>query len=973
MIRFLPRLPLALLLLLLPAAPAVGQIENLDEGQLIEKLREEQMGELLLHFVETADMDDPVLRQQVKVSQLLLDYQEQWNASEAIARQEPEEAARLRDEAAALFEQALEAQQVLIDDFYDDPRRPMWQTRLGEMLLYEYLQVIHEAADDFYEFGVPTQAQREAVESATVQAFVELTDAHLRFFELRREVPNRDDFEARFEATNLWHRMTREFDDLRTPFFLARAGWFVSQLSEDHAYYQTLRQRERMPVQARNMAAERTRIWAQIRELLEPIADDTNDSWGVRADAMALVGRAEMAMDELETSAETFSEALQLAEGTQDKTLLRFRLELLQSRIAFREEGLEVAIDHLHGLRSHPQAAENLRYRVLLVDLEHRFRLEHARSLPDEAQPEAVAGAYDPYLELFSDPELAEDAPALRQFVYRRWESSVGPETDLEKLPPVVLLAVGQVARTRGQNPAVEAFNARRQEDEARAERLMSEARPRLERAVEVLDQLLLREGLGDEVMAEAFYNKGMARFFLGMETTSGRLEAARIFLEMAERFPDHPNSRNAIGAAVNNILRTLYLNRGGRDEAIAELYKEGAELLFEKFPQSEAAANERFYYAINVLLPAGDWDAMAEVLEGVPEGHPDYFLARAGYLEAQLSRLEAMEAGEEAEALRASLREEAERVEELAELEAPSVEGEQARARLAYGQGRARLTLAELDIQAEDTEAALARLDNFEQEFALQPALVREALEARIMAYIRAERFDDAAEQARKMVEDFKHDETLVQEAVRVVRNVLSLMDEKISQLQQDAAESLVEREKTALREQADRMAEATVVLAEVLVEWAEAEELGEEAMEPFTILLGQSYRLNGACEKAIDLLRPLRHEALRDEGNVQLLHNLAEAYFACARKKDDPDLLKEEAAPHYDRLITGIQPDDSGVYPDVWWNAWSRRLRISDIAGQGTKDIPLRVRQLEMTDPDLGGEPYNSRLRALYNKYAS
>ena len=46
-------------------------------------------------------------------------------------------------------------------------------------------------------------------------------------------------------------------------------------------------------------------------------------------------------------------------------------------------------------------------------------------------------------------------------------------------------------------------------------------------------------------------------------------------------------------------------------------------------------------------------------------------------------------------------------------------------------------------------------------------------------------------------------------------------------------------------------------------------------------------------------------------------------------------------------------------------------RRLQIMDARDEFTQDIPLTVRQLELTDPNLGGEPYKSRLTRLKIKH--
>jgi hypothetical protein len=109
-------------------------------------------------------------------------------------------------------------------------------------------------------------------------------------------------------------------------------------------------------------------------------------------------------------------------------------------------------------------------------------------------------------------------------------------------------------------------------------------------------------------------------------------------------------------------------------------------------------------------------------------------------------------------------------------------------------------------------------------------------------------------------------------------------------------------------------------------------------------------------------------------------LLDALADAHFQAGNRTGDGQGAVDDdgrrsliaAADVLDTILTGVQPDDQGTYPSEWWHAWTRRLRINDILGEGTQDIPFRVRQLRLTDPMLGGEPFRTQLQRLENKYA-
>jgi hypothetical protein len=106
-------------------------------------------------------------------------------------------------------------------------------------------------------------------------------------------------------------------------------------------------------------------------------------------------------------------------------------------------------------------------------------------------------------------------------------------------------------------------------------------------------------------------------------------------------------------------------------------------------------------------------------------------------------------------------------------------------------------------------------------------------------------------------------------------------------------------------------------------------------------------------------------------DEINV--VNSLGEAYFA-AGAGGSQDMLYQ-AAGQFDKIINFYNdegPGPNNAYPDLYWNAWLRRLQVLDRLGENTGDIPLRVKQLRLTDPMLGGEPYKGQFERLETKYA-
>src|SRR5690606_6600927 len=119
-------LALAGVLCLIPAQRAFGQLSNLDITTLIEGMRAQGMNEPLLHLVETENFQDPILKQQVIINQHLL-AMDRFNelASKAAS---PQKALVLREQAGQALQNAIASRRQLINDFYDNEQRPIWQT-----------------------------------------------------------------------------------------------------------------------------------------------------------------------------------------------------------------------------------------------------------------------------------------------------------------------------------------------------------------------------------------------------------------------------------------------------------------------------------------------------------------------------------------------------------------------------------------------------------------------------------------------------------------------------------------------------------------------------------------------------------------------------------------------------------------------------------------------------------------------------
>lgn len=928
----------------LAPARAHAQVDRLDPHILIDALADEGMSELLLHLVETEPPDDPVVARQVEIAQHRMRFRDR-----TLDREQRHEA----------LQNALEVTRRAVDEFRDHYQRPIWQTDLAELRLTSELQAMHEQAQLFYEFGVATAEQEAAFAEAAVEALAATIDANLRLFELRGDIGRDEDLSRELRQSGMFDRLFEEYEPQRNPFFLAQAAYAVTLLPDDHAYFRNLGGHDVIVDQESTPTDERHRLRELAVEQLEPFVTGTVDAPGAQVMALALSGRALVRLDRISEGLELLERAVDDAESPHVELIAE-----LSRAVALHEQGdADLALLALEDLAEHELVTSQPLFRLLLTDAEHRLLLAGAEAQSDAARTEAIAAAYRPYMALLDDADRTDDGDALRHYIYRRWERTVGDEEDLSDHPPVVRLGIAQMSRIEGQRAVQQ---ARRQEQEPAAEAIA-----KLERAIALCEPLVAGEA-SEAVRASALFNQAIATYWLAPDRIGTRLATAGLFTDLAEAFPDHGRAENAIATAVA-MLRGLH-RLDGRPEEVDAAYRRAAELLFDQYVELDAAADERLYFGFSVLHAEGRHEEAIAMYERVPRGHGDYFEAQRERVYA-LRELFRQAAGDDRDEAADRVRRAAERLGEEAEAAIAAGEHSQRARRAAAG---ALLVRADVTAAAGEPDRALGLLDDFEQEYPEEDDLVREALEQRILMLIEAgedqqqlareaaaqsdrrehaERAEAlmgrAVEQARRMMQRFPDD------AAAVIDEVLVELEQRIDRQRAEAADA-VRREAEHLRASANQMAHVAAELADTLVEWARGQDFDEEQMIAFELIQAKSLRLAGEPERAVSVLEPLMQ---RFGGDAELIHEYAEARFA-----EGGDEALQDAARHYDQLITGLQPP----YPSLWWNAWMRRLQINDQLGQATDTIAMRVRQLRQTDPDLGGPPYRGVLERLEGRHS-
>jgi hypothetical protein len=955
-IRVHPRLFFSALLtaiLLFTPCKAAAQARELDPAALIDALAKEDMGELLQHLMRTQPPDDKVLARQVQVARLRIEYRRLAEQARRAAAGDPDAAEALRAQSLDAFDRMLDAQRDLIADFYDHEQRPIWQTDLAQTLLLDYLQDIHRSAPLFAEFGVTTAKQRDALAQAGPEALALLTDAKLRFFNLRGELGRDPKRSEQLQSSGLYFRLFDEYARRRTPYFLSRAAYAVALLPDDSPYFAGLGTApdRRIPHQKDTPDKERARLLELAGKELEGFTGDMGDLSGVYAASVSLAGRVLLARGRAQQAIGVLDELISTGEG--GVAGLTARLARVAALQRMGKPG--PALDELARLRRDPMVTGDLRFGLLVTDMTHRVMLAQARQLSPNRRDAAVAASYQPYLQFLAGPIPGDKVQGLRDFIYRRWESSFQDRADAGTLPPdmppVVRMAVCQVLRQQGQQLAEQVARARQEgaDPAVDIQALRQQADGKLDTAIK-LAGTLTAPTVDPAIRSEAMFNLAMAMYWTAPKDPENRLELTGILTDLAEQMPAQPVAEDAITASVA-LLREMHRVLPTPVE-VQQAYERATGVLFKQFPVSAAADGERLYYGYAVLQQAGRYREAMQMYQSVPFDHDDYFPAQRQALICLGERYKLADP-----TAKPRIRRELDSVSKRIALEAGEVQHSLVNPERAKAARRAaataRLIDAELAMGERDFDAVLKALDGFEQDYPDESDLIGEALRYRIVALGDAGRPEELAQAAQRMIRDFPD------EAASVIDGVLQQADRRIDRLQVKAATAGPTARK-ALLDEAKVQATTAAMLSGLLLEWAKTQGLNADQMMPFELIRAKTLRLSGRTEPAAQILGRLVVDFPND---AQVMLEYAQVLY----DRGDEDSLVE-AVRYYDRLITGLgQP-----FPREWWVAWMRRLQINDRLNEGTEEIPLRVRQLRMTDPSLGGPLTKLELERLEHKHS-
>ena len=733
----------------------------------------------------------------------------------------------------------------------------------------------------------------------------------------------------------------------RTPYLLCQTAYYATLLPDENPLFSRLCEHY--------WPGDKKRTAAQVKNFLLELCvkrlDQLQHQQNIKVDGLpellaSLMGRVFLAQGKLPEAMLQLDTAIKI--GNSDLNDLQSRLAKARTLECMGRQ--QTALESLDVQLNHVQAKSNLLARLLVVDAKHLYLLRRAQAWPAQTRDQAVSAAYKPYELLLAEKTLGESALALDNYIHDRWEGAITHANDLNAIPLNVLLSVSHRMRNQGQNLLISAKNTTENNTQ---QVLLKQGRARLENAIQICEAMLKRTDLSASAKSGAMFDMAVCVFYLNPNDFNNQIRTAKILTDLAEQMPEQITSEQAIKDALA-ILRPLHA-QSPRAAEIAPLYERAGSVLLSKFPTSTIADNERLYYGYAVLQATGKYAQAVDVYSKIPMDHPDYFPAQLQKLVAMqaiyrtVSIAEKFKAGQAVDVATEALRTQATRATTNATPQAVAV--------IRRSIGPVRLIQADMAIDRGNLEAALKLLDACEQEFPEQSALIIQVQQKRFALLIKTGLYEKAAALAQQLV-------TLnAEEAPAQADALLTRIDERMEQLRLEIASGSNPAQIELLKGRMSSLAQASATLGKFLLSSTSTQKIRDESVAlRWKLFVAKSLRITGNPRESLAMIVPMF------EGNPNdalLIDALAESHFLLG---DAANL--QRAAQFYDTLITRLKPENE-KYPTLWWNAWLRRLMIADTLAQATSEIPLRVGQLQLIDPNLGGDLFKSEFQKLRSKY--
>lgn len=648
--RWMARLLTATAVSAVSAGSVSAQVSELrkSDDQFIQGLREQGMSDLLDRFREASPPEDPVAKAALDVA--LLEFVADdllQRAAEANNNGNVEEAIGLYEQSRDTFDKVLAAQRQLIQANPEDERMPLWETEFADMLLVRYLPRYFQSADWVYEFGVPSDEQREAYEKSMVEAYVVTTDAAYRLDTLANRAGADADLRPRLEALGIWYKL-EDYRQLNTPYWLGRAAHGVSLLPDDAAYFQTKMVNNQ---KVGEPAKERQRLRQVTEDALKAQEIQRNDNTAVTANLF--IGRTLVWSDDvdlIEDGVATYLDAVRAKDGDG----LQGLLAAMATAVGRWNQGdLQTATEMLGGLANHnyvkQQAREgNYRPRLVSADLLFRILESEAKKAPAAQRSAKIAEAYETaYVPLIDGDGRA--AEFFKQELFTRWAAMAGEVADPMSLPPAVRMGIGeqltnasgfeaqQIVAAMSSPPVVPAENERWR---AALDMRRADVEKTLNRAVR-FNQTLVGDDMQGPILARGLYNLGFNYYWLasleqafdpkGNGDADKFLKVAELWLQVGQRSPDAPKAQEALTYAMSLSAfqdQAFNMDKVQRPK-VREIFRSAFEQLNARWPNEQAVQDQRLYVGFYVYEKNEELDMAVECYRALPNTHKDYFQAR--------------------------------------------------------------------------------------------------------------------------------------------------------------------------------------------------------------------------------------------------------------------------------------------------------------------------------------------------------
>ena len=821
----------------------------------------------------------------------------------------------------------------LIDGFEKSPRRPIWLTSLAELNLQQWLQIRHGFAAEAVRFGVPTREQEVAYADAVREAFYLLAEADAGLYKMQTRLPRSSEYKV-LKMQGLPEVLFDDYGARRVPYYLGVAAISAATLPADDAYFTGEFDRTNsLLIRKKTVESERKRLLDLGLRRLDGFITDQGDIAGVRFSALVHASYALNVLGEHGRS----MKLLQPLIRSQRRDLTTFRGQLLHAH-AMSANDVGAGLGELKRvLQNHPVVKQSLIFRMMCVDAMFRVQLENLGQLQSgQGRGAALNKAFEVYYGMLDDGSLEEgERKQLSFMVAKRFERLMDYVDDVNDVPAGLRLLMTDYGLQQ-MKAAID-----RGEENVQGSDLNH-----YDQMIQMLAETLDKQEVDAQSRSRGLYNAAIAMYLLDEVSMENLQEVAGRLVDVAKRFPQQPVSIKAITFATQTLqgLHQKYPNIDG----IAEGYEAAAEVLFNAFSVSEAADNQRVYYAFYFLQGKGRFADAAVFYKLVPFDHVQYYDAQRELLfcyDAQVFGGRGDDDGKQVEVLIEALNVDAKRIEREAKREDEG-EGERYEKAQMARAASVMLRAAVLELQGAYADA-MALLEEDGVDFDAYPNLLPRVLQVKIASLIGTQQMSEAA----RLAEQFMAAKPGL--AAATIDQLMKQIDERFDVVLDPLSDLLPH----------DRMkkeAQAVLTLAETFRVANDGglikPGLDDEYLTSMDIIASRAYRVMGEAQKAVDLLGPRTVEF----GDVlELILAYGDANFDLGTSES-----LERARIQY-RMVMGSYQELP--YPEVYYHAWLNYLKACVAGGVFVEDVPLYVGQLRMRDPEMGGAGYKAAFGRL------